>query len=167
MVAVDFRGLDALSRKVRAAPGDLPIESVSLSLRDLIGYLHPPDEHLDHEDKQNRLRALKNRQNLFQEEVSFSGPWLLCCLLGKAVLAGHSLTPGALRPGAAGCCWAQGTQASESLQLLSCPLVFRELVRPLAKHTAFHCLLSAPATGACTTLLSLHLSCIEAGSLSV
>uniref|UniRef100_A0A8B9ZHT2 Ryanodine receptor 2 n=1 Tax=Anas platyrhynchos TaxID=8839 RepID=A0A8B9ZHT2_ANAPL len=47
---------------------DLPIESVSLSLQDLIGYFHPPDEHLEHEDKQNRLRALKNRQNLFQEE---------------------------------------------------------------------------------------------------
>uniref|UniRef100_A0A7M4FJ88 Ryanodine receptor 2 n=1 Tax=Crocodylus porosus TaxID=8502 RepID=A0A7M4FJ88_CROPO len=40
----------------------------SLSLQDLIGYFHPPDEHLEHEDKQNRLRALKNRQNLFQEE---------------------------------------------------------------------------------------------------
>lgn len=48
---------------------DLPIESVSLSLQDLIGYFQPPDEHLEHEDKQNRLRALKNRQNLFQEEV--------------------------------------------------------------------------------------------------
>ncbi|KAM8814823.1 ryanodine receptor 2 isoform 1-T1 [Rhynchonycteris naso] len=63
-----IRGLDALSRKAKAAPVDLPIESVSLSLRDLIGYLHPPAEHLEHEDKQNRLRALKNRQNLFQEE---------------------------------------------------------------------------------------------------
>ncbi|KAM5301819.1 ryanodine receptor 2 isoform 4-T4 [Glossophaga mutica] len=67
-----IRGLDALSRKARAAPGDLPIESVSLSLQDLIGYLHPPDDHLDHEDKQNRLRALKNRQNLFQEEGMIS-----------------------------------------------------------------------------------------------
>ncbi|XP_072679041.1 ryanodine receptor 2 [Canis lupus baileyi] len=63
-----IRGLDALSKKVRASTVDLPIESVSLSLQDLIGYFHPPDEHLEHEDKQNRLRALKNRQNLFQEE---------------------------------------------------------------------------------------------------
>lgn len=53
---------------------DLPIESVSLSLRDLISYLHPPAEHLEHEDRQNRLRALKNRQNLFQEEVSCPPP---------------------------------------------------------------------------------------------
>ncbi|NXE89586.1 RYR2 protein, partial [Menura novaehollandiae] len=63
-----IRGLDALSRKVKSSTIDLPIESVSLSLQDLIGYFHPPDDHLEHENKQNRLRALKNRQNLFQEE---------------------------------------------------------------------------------------------------
>ncbi|XP_078504129.1 ryanodine receptor 2 [Lissotriton helveticus] len=63
-----IRGLDALSKKGKSSNVDLPIESVSLSLQDLIGYFHPPDEHLEHEDKQNRLRALKNRQNLFQEE---------------------------------------------------------------------------------------------------
>uniref|UniRef100_A0A8C8BTY6 Ryanodine receptor 2 n=1 Tax=Otus sunia TaxID=257818 RepID=A0A8C8BTY6_9STRI len=63
-----IRGLDALNKKVKSSTVDLPIESVSLSLQDLIGYFHPPDEHLEHEDKQNRLRALKNRQNLFQEE---------------------------------------------------------------------------------------------------
>uniref|UniRef100_A0A8C3GAC5 Ryanodine receptor 2 n=1 Tax=Cyclopterus lumpus TaxID=8103 RepID=A0A8C3GAC5_CYCLU len=51
---------------------DLPIDSVSLSLQDLIGYFHPPGDHLEHEDKQNRLRALKNRQNLFQEEGMIS-----------------------------------------------------------------------------------------------
>uniref|UniRef100_A0A8C6KAB8 Uncharacterized protein n=1 Tax=Melopsittacus undulatus TaxID=13146 RepID=A0A8C6KAB8_MELUD len=63
-----IRGLDSLSKKVKSSTVDLPIESVSLSLQDLIGYFHPPDEHLEHENKQNRLRALKNRQNLFQEE---------------------------------------------------------------------------------------------------
>ncbi|XP_053238585.1 ryanodine receptor 2 isoform X7 [Podarcis raffonei] len=63
-----IRGLDDLSKKAKSSTVDLPIESVSLSLQDLIGYFHPPDEHLEHEDKQNRLRALKNRQNLFQEE---------------------------------------------------------------------------------------------------
>uniref|UniRef100_A0A8C6K2C8 Uncharacterized protein n=1 Tax=Melopsittacus undulatus TaxID=13146 RepID=A0A8C6K2C8_MELUD len=57
-----------ISKKVKSSTVDLPIESVSLSLQDLIGYFHPPDEHLEHENKQNRLRALKNRQNLFQEE---------------------------------------------------------------------------------------------------
>uniref|UniRef100_A0A8C5JDV2 Ryanodine receptor 2 n=1 Tax=Junco hyemalis TaxID=40217 RepID=A0A8C5JDV2_JUNHY len=57
-----------ISKKVKSSTIDLPIESVSLSLQDLIGYFHPPDEHLEHENKQNRLRALKNRQNLFQEE---------------------------------------------------------------------------------------------------
>uniref|UniRef100_A0A4W3JLJ5 Ryanodine receptor 2 n=1 Tax=Callorhinchus milii TaxID=7868 RepID=A0A4W3JLJ5_CALMI len=63
-----IRGLDVLNKKGRSPAVDLPIESVSLSLQDLIGYFQPPDEHLEHEDKQNRLRALKNRQNLFQEE---------------------------------------------------------------------------------------------------
>uniref|UniRef100_A0A8C4VCD0 Ryanodine receptor 2 n=1 Tax=Falco tinnunculus TaxID=100819 RepID=A0A8C4VCD0_FALTI len=63
-----IRGLDALSKKAKSSTVDLPIESVNLSLQDLIGYFHPPDEHLEHENKQNRLRALKNRQNLFQEE---------------------------------------------------------------------------------------------------
>ncbi|NXU43788.1 RYR2 protein, partial [Drymodes brunneopygia] len=63
-----IRGLDSLSKKAKSSTIDLPIESVSLSLQDLIGYFHPPDEHLEHENKQNRLRALKNRQNLFQEE---------------------------------------------------------------------------------------------------
>uniref|UniRef100_A0A672VF99 Ryanodine receptor 2 n=1 Tax=Strigops habroptila TaxID=2489341 RepID=A0A672VF99_STRHB len=57
-----------ISKKAKSSTVDLPIESVSLSLQDLIGYFHPPDEHLEHENKQNRLRALKNRQNLFQEE---------------------------------------------------------------------------------------------------
>lgn len=63
------RGLDMLRKKGRSSALDLPIDSVSLSLQDLIGYFQPPGEHLDHEEKQNRLRALKNRQNLFQEEV--------------------------------------------------------------------------------------------------
>ncbi|XP_047465590.1 ryanodine receptor 2 isoform X3 [Mugil cephalus] len=63
-----IRGLDALRKKGKSSTLDLPIDSVSLSLQDLIGYFQPPDEHLEHEDKQNRLRALKKRQNLFQEE---------------------------------------------------------------------------------------------------
>ncbi|XP_028826293.1 ryanodine receptor 2 isoform X5 [Denticeps clupeoides] len=63
-----IRGLDVLSKKCQTSMLDLPIESVNLSLQDLIGYFQPPDEHLEHEEKQNRLRALKNRQNLFQEE---------------------------------------------------------------------------------------------------
>ncbi|KAA8581146.1 hypothetical protein FQN60_002727 [Etheostoma spectabile] len=63
-----IRGLDTLRKKGKSSTLDLPIDSVSLSLQDLIGYFQPPGDHLEHEDKQNRLRALKNRQNLFQEE---------------------------------------------------------------------------------------------------
>uniref|UniRef100_A0A8D0AH85 Ryanodine receptor 2 n=1 Tax=Sander lucioperca TaxID=283035 RepID=A0A8D0AH85_SANLU len=67
-----IRGLDTLRKKGKSSTLDLPIDSVSLSLQDLIGYFQPPGEHLEHEDKQNRLRALKNRQNLFQEEGMIS-----------------------------------------------------------------------------------------------
>ncbi|XP_061561261.1 ryanodine receptor 2 isoform X2 [Phycodurus eques] len=63
-----IRSLDTLRAKGTSTTFDIPIDSISLSLQDLIGYFQPPGEHLEHEDKQNRLRALKNRQNLFQEE---------------------------------------------------------------------------------------------------
>lgn len=45
------------------------MDAVVLSLQDLIFYFRPPEEELEHEDKQFKLRSLKNRQNLFQEEV--------------------------------------------------------------------------------------------------
>uniref|UniRef100_A0A3Q1EA25 Ryanodine receptor 2 n=1 Tax=Acanthochromis polyacanthus TaxID=80966 RepID=A0A3Q1EA25_9TELE len=67
-----IRGLDKLRKKGKSSTSDLPIDSVSLSLQDLIGYFQPAGDHLEHEDKQNRLRALKNRQNLFQEEGMIS-----------------------------------------------------------------------------------------------
>lgn len=53
-----------------AAPVTLPIEEVLQTLQDLIAYFQPPEEEMQHEDKQNKLRSLKNRQNLFKEEVS-------------------------------------------------------------------------------------------------
>lgn len=34
--------------------------------------MEPPSEELQHEEKQSKLRSLRNRQSLFQEEV---GPW--------------------------------------------------------------------------------------------
>lgn len=52
-----------------SAPITLPIEEVLQTLQDLITYFLPPEEELEHEDKQNKLRSLKNRQNLFKEEV--------------------------------------------------------------------------------------------------
>ncbi|XP_061823091.1 ryanodine receptor 2 isoform X7 [Nerophis lumbriciformis] len=67
-----IRSLDTLRTKGKTTNVDLPIDSINLSLQDLIGYFQPPADHLDHEDKQNRLRALKNRQNLFQEEGMIS-----------------------------------------------------------------------------------------------
>lgn len=39
-----------------------------MCLEDLINYFAQPDEGCDHEEKQNKLKALRNRQDLFQEE---------------------------------------------------------------------------------------------------
>ncbi|KAG9481022.1 hypothetical protein GDO78_010331 [Eleutherodactylus coqui] len=62
--------LDSLTGNNRTvtAPIALPIEEVVQTLQDLITYFQPPEEELEHEDKQNKLRSLKNRQNLFKEE---------------------------------------------------------------------------------------------------
>ncbi|KAF5896903.1 ryanodine receptor 1-like isoform X3, partial [Clarias magur] len=64
-----IKGLDSLSGKNRATgPVSLPLDGVILSLQDLIHYFRPPEEELEHEEKQTKLRSLRNRQNLFQEE---------------------------------------------------------------------------------------------------
>lgn len=132
MAAVNFRGLDALSRKAKAASVDLPIESVSLSLRDLIGYLYLPGEHLEHEDKQNRLQALKNRQNLFQEEVSSLVPvslplssWETQSLVGSS---SFDISP--FVTGAAGVPYCLREPSLESQQLPWFPSVCGDLLTP-------------------------------------
>uniref|UniRef100_A0A8C3VGE5 Ryanodine receptor 3 n=1 Tax=Catharus ustulatus TaxID=91951 RepID=A0A8C3VGE5_CATUS len=50
------------------SPTALPVEEMAQTLQDLITYFQLPEEDLQHEDKQNKLRSLKNRQNLFKEE---------------------------------------------------------------------------------------------------
>ncbi|PWA22351.1 hypothetical protein CCH79_00018223 [Gambusia affinis] len=69
-----IKGLDSLSGKNKS-PGSvsLPLEGVILSLQDLIFYFRPPEEELEHEEKQTKLRSLRNRQNLFQEEETRMG----------------------------------------------------------------------------------------------
>lgn len=42
---------------------------VQALLKDLIGFFSQPLLTLDHEERQLRLKALRNRQDLFQEEV--------------------------------------------------------------------------------------------------
>ncbi|XP_057273222.1 ryanodine receptor 1-like, partial [Pezoporus wallicus] len=61
--------LDALSARSRSGPApSLPLAAVELSLRDLIRYFRPPRGALQHEQRQRALRALRARQNLFQQE---------------------------------------------------------------------------------------------------
>ncbi|XP_026549949.1 ryanodine receptor 1-like, partial [Notechis scutatus] len=68
-----IKGLDTLLGKTKSStPVTLPIEGVILSLQDLINYFQHPEEELQHEEKQTKLRSLKNRQNLFQEEGMIS-----------------------------------------------------------------------------------------------
>lgn len=64
------RDLDCLGLKNRAVVS-LPIEEVLQTLNDLIAYFQLPDVELEHEERQIKLRSLKNRQNLFKQEVSF------------------------------------------------------------------------------------------------
>ncbi|XP_029114127.1 ryanodine receptor 3 isoform X3 [Scleropages formosus] len=62
-----IRDLDSLSGKNRVTV-TLPIEEVLQTLNDLITYFQLPDAELEHEEKQIKLRSLKNRQNLFKQE---------------------------------------------------------------------------------------------------
>lgn len=73
-VCVPFvRDLDCLGLKNKALVA-LPIEEVLQTLNDLITYFQLPDAELEHEERQIKLRSLKNRQNLFKQEVSLSTP---------------------------------------------------------------------------------------------
>uniref|UniRef100_A0A8C8BA44 Ryanodine receptor 3 n=1 Tax=Otus sunia TaxID=257818 RepID=A0A8C8BA44_9STRI len=54
--------------KQTLSPTALPVEEMAQTLQDLITYFQLPEEDLEHEDKQSKLRSLKNRQNLFKEE---------------------------------------------------------------------------------------------------
>ncbi|XP_030074236.1 ryanodine receptor 1 isoform X4 [Microcaecilia unicolor] len=69
LFTVFIKGLDSLSGKNKpSAPVQLPIATVIRSLQDLISYFLHPEEELQHEEKQTKLRSLRSRQNLFQEE---------------------------------------------------------------------------------------------------
>ncbi|KAM6969596.1 LOW QUALITY PROTEIN: ryanodine receptor 3 [Tautogolabrus adspersus] len=62
-----IRDLDCLGVKNRALVA-LPVEEVLQTLNDLIAYFQLPDAELEHEERQIKLRSLKNRQNLFKQE---------------------------------------------------------------------------------------------------
>ncbi|XP_058472306.1 ryanodine receptor 3-like isoform X5 [Solea solea] len=62
-----IRDLDCLGVKNRTLVA-LPVEEVLQTLNDLITYFQLPDAELEHEERQIKLRSLKNRQNLFKQE---------------------------------------------------------------------------------------------------
>uniref|UniRef100_A0A8C4N5Z1 Ryanodine receptor 3 n=1 Tax=Eptatretus burgeri TaxID=7764 RepID=A0A8C4N5Z1_EPTBU len=67
-----IRALETLQGRGKDSAAELPIDAICLSLRDLILYFQLPEDSLEHEERQNHLRILKNRQNLFQQEGMIS-----------------------------------------------------------------------------------------------
>ncbi|XP_047191096.1 ryanodine receptor 2-like isoform X3 [Scophthalmus maximus] len=63
-----IRNLEGCNQRGHPPSVSLPTGRVTSSLQDLIKYFQPPLDGLGHEAKQNGLTALKNRQNMFQEE---------------------------------------------------------------------------------------------------
>ncbi|XP_043283357.1 ryanodine receptor isoform X10 [Venturia canescens] len=63
-------GLETLQIDRRASMffQNVNLNEMVMCLEDLINYFAQPEENIEHEEKQNKLRALRNRQDLFQEE---------------------------------------------------------------------------------------------------
>ncbi|XP_043499298.1 ryanodine receptor isoform X4 [Polistes fuscatus] len=63
-------GLETLQINRRASMffQNVNLNEMVMCLEDLINYFAQPEDDMEHEEKQNRFRALRNRQDLFQEE---------------------------------------------------------------------------------------------------
>ncbi|XP_058809913.1 ryanodine receptor [Phymastichus coffea] len=63
-------GLEMLQEDRRASIffQNVNLNEMVMCLEDLINYFAQPEDDMEHEEKQNRFRALRNRQDLFQEE---------------------------------------------------------------------------------------------------
>ncbi|XP_075987921.1 ryanodine receptor isoform X9 [Anticarsia gemmatalis] len=63
-------GLETLQENRRHSMffASVNLNEMVMCLEDLINYFAQPDEDMEHEEKQNKFRALRNRQDLFQEE---------------------------------------------------------------------------------------------------
>ncbi|XP_050555823.1 ryanodine receptor isoform X36 [Spodoptera frugiperda] len=65
-----INGLETLQENRRHSMffASVNLGEMVMCLEDLINYFAQPDEDMEHEEKQNKFRALRNRQDLFQEE---------------------------------------------------------------------------------------------------
>ncbi|XP_063919785.1 ryanodine receptor isoform X1 [Zophobas morio] len=65
-----INGLETLQMNRRHSVFFLAVNlnEMVMCLEDLINYFAQPEEDMEHEEKQNKFRALRNRQDLFQEE---------------------------------------------------------------------------------------------------
>ncbi|KAK6622641.1 hypothetical protein RUM43_008483 [Polyplax serrata] len=57
-----------MTRRTSMFFASVNLTEIVMCLEDLINYFVQPEEDMEHEEKQNRLKALRNRQDLFQEE---------------------------------------------------------------------------------------------------
>jgi ryanodine receptor 2 len=67
---ITSRGLETLQKNRRHSLfcATVNLTEMIMCLEDLINYFAQPEDEMEHEEKQNKLRALRNRQDLFQEE---------------------------------------------------------------------------------------------------
>ncbi|VDM52160.1 unnamed protein product [Angiostrongylus costaricensis] len=67
---INFRGIEALQNEGSQSTdwGRVDLNEVLKLMEDLIEYFSQPADDQDFEEKQNRFRALRSRQDLFQEE---------------------------------------------------------------------------------------------------
>ncbi|XP_064490365.1 ryanodine receptor-like isoform X2 [Ornithodoros turicata] len=63
--------LDAMQNRTNREEGEISTidqDEMIMCFEDLINYFVQPEDDIEHEEKQNKLKALRNRQDLFQEE---------------------------------------------------------------------------------------------------
>ncbi|XP_028968698.1 ryanodine receptor [Galendromus occidentalis] len=63
-----IKSLDAMATMGAKALESFDQEEMNLCFEDLINYFAQPEDDIEHEEKQAKLKALRNRQDLFQEE---------------------------------------------------------------------------------------------------
>ncbi|KAI0239122.1 Ryanodine receptor [Lamellibrachia satsuma] len=70
LISTFVKALESLKTEGRSSRlwEDISLDEVIKTLEDLIEYFAPPSEDMEFEERQNRLKALRNRQDLFQEE---------------------------------------------------------------------------------------------------
>ncbi|KAI5643469.1 ryR domain-containing protein [Phthorimaea operculella] len=100
-----INGLETLQENRRHSMffASVNLGEMVMCLEDLINYFAQPDEDMEHEEKQNKFRALRNRQDLFQEEGILN---LILEAIDKInVITSQGFLAGFLASDESGHCW--------------------------------------------------------------